>query len=145
MSSITDRFWRGANKAAVWVYRRTGGKVGGRAKGGSRVLLLTAPGRKSGRAHTVPVAYVVREGSYYLAATAGGMPAEPQWIRNLRATTTATIEIGREAHLVSVEVLHGAERDAAWRDVIVATYPSFADYETKSGRAIAVARVTPTA
>ena len=53
MSSITDRFWRGANKAAVWVYRRTGGKVGGRAKGGSRVLLLTAPGRKSGRAHTV--------------------------------------------------------------------------------------------
>ena len=75
MSSITDRFWRGANKAAVWVYRRTGGKVGGRAKGGSRVLLLTTPGRKSGRAHTVPVAYVVREGSYYLAATAGGMPS----------------------------------------------------------------------
>ena len=44
---------------------------------------------------------------------------------------------------MSVEVLHGAERDAAWRDVVVATYPSFADYETKSGRAIAVARVSP--
>jgi deazaflavin-dependent oxidoreductase (nitroreductase family) len=144
MSSMTDRFWRGANRAAVWVYRRTGGKVGGKAKG-SPVLLLTAPGRKSGHRHTVPVAYVLHEGAYYLAASAGGRPAEPQWIRNLRATPTATIEVGRETHPVSVEVLRGEERDAAWRDVIVAAHPFFADYETKSGRVIAVARVTPTA
>ena len=44
-----------------------------------------------------------------------------------------------------VEVLRGAESDAAWRDVIVATYPSFAPYEAKAGRSIAVARLTPTA
>jgi hypothetical protein len=40
-------------------------------------------------------------------------------------------------------VLEGAERDAAWSDVIVATFPFFADYEDKSGRRIAVARLTP--
>ena len=55
------------------------------------------------------------------------------------------IEIGRETKTVSVEVLRGAESDAAWKDVIVATYPSFAPYEAKSGRRIAVARLTPTA
>ena len=71
MSSLTARLWRGANAAAVWVYRRTGGRLGGKAKG-APVLLLTAPGRKSGRAHTVPVAYVLRDGWYYLAASAGG-------------------------------------------------------------------------
>ncbi len=144
MSSMTDRLWRGGNKAAVWVYRRTGGKVGGKAKGGSPVLLLTAPGRKSGQPHTVPVAYVLRDGAYYLAASAGGRPAEPQWIRNLRAAPAATIQVGRETHPVSVEVLRGDARDAAWHDVIVAKYPFFADYETKAGRVIAVARVTPT-
>jgi deazaflavin-dependent oxidoreductase (nitroreductase family) len=127
------------------MYRRTGGKVGGKARGGSTVLLLTVTGRKSGIPHTVPVAYVKRDGAYYLAATAGGQPKEPQWVRNLRATRTVTIEIGRETKTVSVEVLRGAESDAAWKDVIVATYPSFAPYEAKSGRRIAVARLTPTA
>ena len=144
MAGMAERLWRAANTAAVWVYRRSGGRVGGSAKG-APVLLLTVTGRKSGRAHTVPVAYVQRDGWYYLAASAGGAPAEPQWIRNLRATSTAKIEVGRESHPVVVEVLRGTDRDAAWRDVIVAAHPFFADYEKKSGRVIAVARVRPEA
>ena len=144
MATLTQRLWKAANAAAVWMYRRTGGKVGGRAKGRSLVLLLTVAGRKSGQPHTVPVAYVERDGAYYLAATAGGQPKEPQWVRNLRAASTATIEVGRERKTVSVEVLRGADSDAAWKDVIVATYPSFGPYETKSGRRIAVARLTST-
>lgn len=144
MSTMTDRLWEALNVTAVWLYRRTGGKVGGTAKGGSRVLLLTVAGRRSGVPHTVPVGYVERDGAYYLAASAGGQAKEPQWIRNLRAASTATIEVGRRRRQVAVEVLRGAERDAAWRDVIVARHPFFADYETKSGRRIAVAKVTPT-
>jgi deazaflavin-dependent oxidoreductase (nitroreductase family) len=145
MATLAQRLWKAGNVAAVWMYRRTGGKVGGKAKGGSLVLLLTVAGRTSGQPHTVPVAYVERDGDYYLAATAGGQPKEPQWIRNLRAASSATIEVGRDRKSVSVEVLAGAASDAAWKDVIVATYPSFAPYEAKSGRRIAVARLTPTA
>lgn len=143
MASMAQRLWKAGNAAAVWMYRRTGGKLGGRARGGSPVLLLTVAGRKSGMPHTVPVAYVERDGAYYLAATAGGQPKEPQWVRNLRAASTATIEVGRDRRTMAVEVLQGAESDAAWKDVIVATYPSFAPYEAKSGRRIAVARLTP--
>ena len=145
MATLVQRVWKAGNVAAVWMYRRTGGKVGGRAKGGSLLLLLTVAGRKSGLPHTVPVAYVERDGDYYLAATAGGQPKEPHWIRNLRSASTATVEIGRDRQLMSVEVLRGAESDAAWKDIIVATYPSFGPYEAKSGRKIAVARLTPTA
>ena len=145
MATLAQRLWKAANTAAVWAYRRTGGKVGGRARGGSLVLLLTVAGRSTGLPHTVPVAYVERDGDYYLAATAGGQPKEPQWIRNLRAASTATIEVGRDRKLMSVEVLRGADSDAAWRDIIVATYPSFGPYEAKAGRRIAVARLTPTA
>jgi deazaflavin-dependent oxidoreductase (nitroreductase family) len=144
MASIGQRLWKVGSTVAVWVYRRTGGRLGGTAKGGSRVLLLTVAGRRTGVPHTVPVGYVLRDGAYYLAASAGGQHAEPQWIRNLRAATSATIEVGRERHEVAVEVLRGASRDAAWDDVIVATHPFFADYETKAGRTIAVARLTPT-
>jgi len=145
MATLAQRLWKAANVAAVWTYRRTGGKVGGRAKGGSTVLLLTVAGRRSGVAHTVPVAYVERDGDYYLAATAGGRPEEPQWIRNLRKASTATIEVGRDRRTVSVDVLRGTESEAAWNDVIVATYPAFAPYEAKSGRRIAVARLSPIA
>ncbi|WP_169735717.1 nitroreductase/quinone reductase family protein [Intrasporangium oryzae] len=139
---MAQRLWKAGNAAAVWIYRRTGGRVGGRARGGSLVLLLTVAGRKSGVPHTVPVAYVERDGAYYLAATAGGQPKEPQWVRNLRAASTATVEVGRNRRTMSVEVLRGAESDAAWRDIIVATYPSFGPYEAKAGRRIAVARLT---
>ena len=144
MATLSQRLWKAANVAAVWMYRRTGGKVGGRARGGSLVLLLTVAGRRTGLPHTVPVAYVERDGDYYLAATAGGQPKEPNWIRNLRAASTATIEVGRDRRLMSVEVLRGAECDAAWKDIIVATYPSCGPYEAKAGRQIAVARLTPT-
>jgi deazaflavin-dependent oxidoreductase (nitroreductase family) len=144
MASLVQRLWKAGNAAAVWMYRRTGGKVGGRARGGSPVLLLTVAGRTSGLPHTVPVSYVQRDGNYYLAATAGGQPKEPQWIRNLRAASTATIEVGRETKVMEVEVLRGAESQAAWKDIIVATYPSFGPYEAKSGRKIAVARLSPT-
>ena len=41
----------------VFLYRRTGGKVGGRL-GAMPVLLLTTTGRKSGKKHTVPVMYL---------------------------------------------------------------------------------------
>ena len=145
MATLAQRFWKAGNAAAVWMYRRTGGTVGGRARGGSLVLLLTVAGRRSGLPHTVPVAYVEHDGEYYLAATAGGQPKEPHWIRNLRSASTATVEIGRDRQLMSVEVLRGAESDAAWKDIIVATYPSFGPYEAKSGRKIAVARLTPNA
>ncbi len=144
MAAMTDRLWKILNTVAVWAYRRTGGAVGGKAKGGTLVLLLTVAGRRSGVPHTVPVGYVKRDGAYYLAASAGGQRREPQWIRNLRAAGEATIEVGRERRQVEVEVLRGAERHAAWQDVIVAKHPFFADYETKAGRTIAVARVTPT-
>ena len=144
MASIGQRLWKAGNAASTWVYRRTGGRIGGKARGGSPVLLLTVAGRTTGEPRTVPVAYIRDGEAYLLAATAGGQPKEPQWIRNLRAATHATIEVGRERIPVSVEVLGDAAREEAWGR-FVATYPSFGPYETKAGRPIAVARLTPTA
>jgi deazaflavin-dependent oxidoreductase (nitroreductase family) len=141
---MRNRLFRLGNTMMVGLYRRTGGRVGGKAKAGSPVLLLTVPGRKSGQPHTIPATYVHHDGAYYLAAAGGGQPREPQWMRNLRAAPRASVQVGSTVIPVAVEVLEGAERDAAWSDVILATFPFFADYEKKtSGRRIAVARLTP--
>ena len=138
MASLTRRFWRLGNSVMVRLYRSTGGKIGGKAPGGSTVLLLTVPGRKTGMPHTVPVSYVDHEGGYVVVGSNNGKPDDPQWFQNLRATERATVEIGESKGTVRVEVLEGAARNAAW-DAMVAAGPRFADYQAKTERTIPVA------
>lgn len=136
--SAASSMMRMGNNLAAWFYRRTGGRIGGSARG-VPVLLLTVPGRKSGKPRTVPVAYFEADGSYLVAATAGGAKADPQWIRNLAATDRARIQIGADEHEVAARIAGGDERDRLWREVVVAKAPGFAKYEDKSGRVIPVA------
>lgn len=60
-----------ANTLAVSLYRRSGGKIGGTAKG-VPVILLTVPGRRTGTPHTVPVASFEHDGGYLVTGTPAG-------------------------------------------------------------------------
>ena len=60
------RWMRRANRLGVALYRRSGGRIGGTAKG-VPVLLLTVPGRRTGTPHTVPVAYLHHDNAYLVA------------------------------------------------------------------------------
>lgn len=142
MDSWHRTLFRMVNKATPAVYRASKGRLANKAAGGSPVLLLTVAGRRTGELHTVPVAYFRHAGSYVVIGSAGGDAAEPQWFRNLRAADQATVEVGTEKHEVAVAVVDGPERDAIFTDV-VSQAPSFADYETKSGRPMPVATLTP--
>lgn len=136
------RAMRAANTTAVWLYRKTGGRIGGTAKG-TDVLLLTVTGRKSGKPFTVPVAYFTHGADYVVSGSAGGMKHNPQWIRNLTASGQADVEIGRERLVVDGRVTSGTERDTLWTDVVLAQAPFFTKYEQKSGRVIPIATLTP--
>ena len=142
MSAMVKRLMRVGNTVGVWVYRRSNGRLGGTAKGGSRVLVLTVRGRKSGREFSCPVAYFERSGGYVVVGSAAGLPDDPQWFRNLRAADSAVVQLGDRRHDVSVRILEGAERDEAFAQVL-AENPGFADYETKSGRTMPLALLTP--
>jgi deazaflavin-dependent oxidoreductase (nitroreductase family) len=139
---LLRRLFRGANHLAVALYRRSGGRVGGSAKG-IPVLLITAPGRRTGSPHTVPVAYIEHDGSYIVTGSAGGTKAEPQWFRNVRATRKVRIEIGHEPYDAEVLVPEAAVRDLLWQDVVLLRAPFFATYQEKAGRKIPVAVLTP--
>ncbi len=54
----------------VWIYRLSGGKIGGSM--GTKVLLLTTTGRKSGQAHTVPLGCFDHKDGYVIVASNGG-------------------------------------------------------------------------
>ena len=144
MNPVLKNVMRAGSRMMVFLYRRSNGRIGGTVKG-LPIMLLTAPGRKSGQPHTVTVSYFEHDGAYVVAASAGGMKNDPQWIKNLAATPTAHIQIGAEKRDVKVRVAQGDERDTLWRDVVTARAPFFARYQEKTGRTIPVAVLEPAA
>ncbi|HEU4541721.1 MAG TPA: nitroreductase/quinone reductase family protein [Jiangellaceae bacterium] len=62
MNAAVKRLIKAGNRLAVFLYRRSSGRIGGTARSGTLVLLLTLPGRKTGTPHTTPVSYFEAEG-----------------------------------------------------------------------------------
>lgn len=77
---------------------RAGVKIG-------TMSLLTMRGRKSGQPHTVPVLLVEQGDHRFLVAPYGVV----QWVRNIRATGTATLIRGRRSEAISVTELPAQE------------------------------------
>jgi deazaflavin-dependent oxidoreductase (nitroreductase family) len=143
VNGVQKNIFRLLTTVNVVVYRRSGGRLMNKANSGIPVLLLTVPGRTTGKLRTNPVGYLEHSGSYAVTGTAGGQPWEPQWFRNLRATDRATILVGQQRYDVGVEIAEGDERDRLWSQ-IVERYPGFADYERKApDRPMPVALLTP--
>lgn len=143
MNPVARTLMRTASKLAVAVYKASGGRVGGRAAGGVPVLLLTAAGRRTGQPHTTAVGYFEHEGGYLVVGSAGGLPQDPQWFKNLRAAGRAQVQVGRQVRQVAVRELVGVERDAAWTDVVLVRCPPFGRYEKKTTRKMPLALLTP--
>jgi F420H(2)-dependent quinone reductase len=123
------------------IYRASGGRLGGTVRG-VPVLLLTVAGRRTGKPHTTPVAYLDSGGRYVVSGTAGGSPTEPQWFRNLRHADRAVVQVGPRQVRVTVEIAPPAERDMLWEQ-LVARAPSCARYRSRTGREMPVAVLTP--
>jgi F420H(2)-dependent quinone reductase len=128
--------------ANVWVYRQTNGRVGGRGLGRLPLLLLTVPGRKSGVAHTVPIAYFDHGDDYLVVGTgAGGSRRIPQWFLNLKAAGRGHIRIREREHDVDARVTTGTERAELWSQ-IAARAPHFAKFQARTGRTFPIVVLT---
>lgn len=141
MGTSRRRFAAMGNRSGVFLHRMAGGRLD--AFGDTTVLMITAPGRRTGLPRSTMVRYLEHDGGYLVWGTGSGSPRDPDWFRNLRHTTRARVEIGRDEQEVDVEELTGQERDRVWRDVVLARAPGVARYERKAGRVIPVARLTP--
>ncbi|WP_163544209.1 nitroreductase/quinone reductase family protein [Occultella kanbiaonis] len=134
---------RTTNRVAVALHRGSGGSIGGTIKG-LPVLLLTAPGRRTGVSRTVPIVYFEHDGGYLVVNSVGGSPVAPAWFANARAASRVRVEIGRESFDAEVTVPDAAGNDHLWQDVVLPRAPFFATYQSKAhGRTLRVALLTP--
>src|SRR5262249_55144816 len=77
-------------------------------------LALTTIGRRSGRLHTVALAYYDIDGAWAVVGSAGGSETEPQWVANLRADPVAWVHLHRRSTPVLAEVLDGEAKRPIW-------------------------------
>jgi deazaflavin-dependent oxidoreductase (nitroreductase family) len=129
------------NKAIIEEFRANDGKVGGNFEG-APVLLLSTKGAKSGEQRTTPVMYLPDGERMVIFASKAGAPTNPAWYHNLRATPTATVEVGTDTVEVQATVTSGEERERLYKRQ-AKLYPQFADYEQKTTREIPVIALEP--
>lgn len=125
----------------VFLYRRTGGKVGGRL-GAMPVLLLTTTGRKTGKRHTVPVMYLSESPNYIITASNNGREKPPAWWLNLKSSPQATIEIGGDTRSVTTEQAGSEEKERLWVQ-LVEKAPAFEGYQKRTQREIPMVILRP--
>jgi F420H(2)-dependent quinone reductase len=138
---VLIRVQRRAARLHTGLLRRSGGRLGNRFRGGD-VVLLTHRGRKSGRAFTTPLLHVRDGDDLVVAASNGGVDAEPQWWLNLQADPHGEVQVrGRRWPVVATPV-DDADRDRLWQALMART-PTYDDYQAKVRRRIALVRLSP--
>jgi deazaflavin-dependent oxidoreductase (nitroreductase family) len=128
------------NKAIITEFRTNGGKVGGRFAGQPLALLHTI-GAKSGKPRVNPVACMQDGDRYFIIASKGGAPENPDWYYNVVANPLVTVEYGTETFKAQATVATEPERTRLYNKM-AAERPTFAEYQTKTTRAIPVIILT---
>jgi deazaflavin-dependent oxidoreductase (nitroreductase family) len=134
---VTDRF----NLALIDTFRGRGGELTGDLAG-SRILLLTTTGARSGRQRTVPLGFVRTGGRTYIVASLGGRPENPAWYHNLVANPIVTVELGAATYQAEAIVLRGEERDRVF-EIAGRKIANFAEYQKRTSRVIPVIELRP--
>ena len=147
-SPLMPRLFRVMGKAQSWLYRRTGGRIGGKWRVGAGfrkpadVLLLEHRGRKSGTLFTAPLLYMTDGDDLVVVASQGGRSGHPQWYRNLLADPEAHVQLGAEHRPVRARTVEPAERARLW-PLLLETYADFDTYQAWTERVIPLVILQP--
>lgn len=124
------------NARNIAEFRSSGGKLGGPFEG-APVLLLTTVGARSGQQRISPMMYLPEGERIFVFASNAGNDRHPSWYHNLRANSSATVEIGTETYPVTATDITGAEHDRLYA-IQAERYPGFATYRERTDRVIPV-------
>jgi F420H(2)-dependent quinone reductase len=92
------------------VYRRTGGRLGGKYAG-KPVLVLITTGRRSGQERSTPVVYMPDGDRWIVAPGNAGLDRPPAWWLNLQARPEAEIVVDGERVAIRARLAEGEERE----------------------------------
>lgn len=124
-----------------WLYCRTGGRRFNSIVG-SPLLLLTVPGRRTGRRRSVLVVYGRHGQGLVVCASHAGHPSTPDWYRNLMAAGEAEVFLEGRTRRMKARELAGDERARCW-EVMVDAFPHDADYQSLTTRTFPIAMLEP--
>jgi len=117
-------------------YEATDGKEGHDWEG-TKTLILTTTGRKSGEPRKAPLIYGEHDGDYLVVASKGGADEPPAWYVNLKADPSATIQVWGEKLAVTARDATDAEKAELW-PIMTAEWPAYDEYQKKTDRPIPV-------
>jgi len=123
--------------AHVERYRETGGEVGHIWRRGSKILLLTTTGRKTGNATTTPLIYESDGDRYVIVASKGGAPEHPGWYKNLAKKPDVELQVKGEVFHARAHTAEGEERDRLWK-LAAQQWPDYDEYAKRTDREIPV-------
>ncbi len=125
----------------VGLYRLTGGRFTRLLK--VNVLILTTRGRRSGKTRTVLLQFFPDGASWIIVAANSGRSSHPGWFYNLKATSTAQIQVMDRILQVRAEELSADEATAFWPRVLHVA-PTYVRYQQATSRTIPLVRLVPT-
>jgi len=126
---------------SVFLYRLTGGVIGGRIQA-LPVLLLTTTGRRSGKPRTVPLGYLRDGSTYVIIASYAGLPQHPAWFLNLQSHPEATIQAKHLQVQVKAETANPEKKRELWTRLLEVA-PGYANYQKRTSRDIPIVILHP--
>jgi len=144
----TVKFMKVMAAVNVWLYRRTGGRLGShwRIGAGFRnpvpICLVEHTGRKTGQLRTTPLVYLADGERVVVVASQAGRPENPMWFLNVSANPEVTVVIGRQRQAMRARVADDTERAELWPR-LVDLYADYASYQSWTDRVIPVVVLEP--
>jgi F420H(2)-dependent quinone reductase len=122
-------------KLNIFMYKLSNGKLGGRLRE-STVLLLFTKGRKTGKDRTTPLRFLKHGSDFVIAASNWGQENPPAWYFNLKANPNIAIQdMDQHFNVTAEEVIDEALYNELYPRFIKAD-PRFADYPKTAKRKI---------
>jgi len=123
------------------LYESSGGTAGTTIQG-KPVVVLTTVGNKTGRLRKTPLMRVEHDGRYAVVASLGGAPQHPVWYHNVVADPHVELQDETVRQDMTAREVFDEEK-AQWWSRAVEAWPAYADYQTKTDRAIPVFVLEP--
>jgi len=136
-SPRTETIIKWMSRTQTFLYRKTGGRIGGKFLQGAPVALLTTIGRKTGEPRVSPLLYLRDGDRIVLVASKGGAATNPMWYLNLKANPAVSVQIRDEVLNLTARDATEAERAQYW-PLLTEMYSSFDDYQAWTDRVIPI-------
>jgi len=142
--TTAQRLQRAYLRFHQWVYERSGGWIGHRMTG-TRSLLLTTTGRRTGEHRTSALIYARDGDDYVLVASNHGLERPAAWQLNIEADPRVGVQVARQRFAGTARVVEAADPAFArlWAIANRGNHNRYSGYQAGTLRRIPIVVVTP--